>query len=240
LLGQTGKFNDEDAVDILLAHPAAPKHLARKLLEEFVHPSPEPALIDALAAVLTKAQWQMKPVLRTIFTSRVFYSDYAYRSRIKSPADLTISLALALGGKIKTEFVRDQMNRMGQSLLFPPNVKGWDGHEVWINSNTYIVRMNYGWSLAQTRGQDYARRGSLEKLLKEAGVKTAPELVEFLGKLLLDGHVPDATRDELVAYLNRDDKDKPRPFDNAKQGGGSKLVRSVIRVMTALPEFQLA
>jgi uncharacterized protein (DUF1800 family) len=240
LFGKKGKFNDEQAVDLLLAQPAAPKYLARKLLFEFVHPNPDAALIDEVAALLVANKWELKPTLRTIFLSNVFYSDYAYRSRIKSPAELSCGLSLALGGKIKTEFVRDQMNRMGQSLLYPPNVKGWDGNEAWINSNTYLVRMNFGWAIAQQRGNDYAKKGSIDKILKSESAKSADDVVKIFVDLLADGNVPDETRAALVDYLNRDEKNKPRKFENEKHGGSSRFVKSVLRVVTTLPEFQLA
>jgi uncharacterized protein (DUF1800 family) len=240
VLNRTGKFNDEQAVDVLLSQPAASRYLARKLLAEFVHPSPDDKLIDELAALIVRERWEMRPVLRVIWSSNVFFSDYAYRSRIKSPMELCAGLAIAMGGRIKTDFVREQMGKMGQSLLYPPNVKGWDGHEAWINANTLIVRMNYGWHLAQHRGQDYAKRGSVEAMLKQSQADAPDEIVAFFADALLDGQLRDDARQAFVDYLNQDDDAKPRPFSNKDHGGGSRGVRSMIRAMTALPEFQLA
>ena len=35
------------------------------------------------------------------------------------------------------------MGMMGQELLRPPSVKGWDGGLVWLNSNTLISRFRF-------------------------------------------------------------------------------------------------
>ncbi len=239
LFGVKGKFNDEQAVDLLLKQPAAPRFLAKKLLVEFVHPAPNDQLVDTLAAEIVKQEWRMKTVMRRLLSSRIFYSDYAYRSRIKSPVELSLGLATVMGGKIKTDFLREQTNKMGQQLLYPPNVKGWDGNETWINANTLIVRMNYGWHLAQTRGQDYARRGSIEAMMKLAGANTPDTVVDFFAEALLDGKIKPEVRTKLIDYISKDENDKARKFD-LKQQGVNRIVRSMIRIVTALPEFQLA
>ena len=56
---------------------------------------------------------------------------------------------------------RSVLSKMGQNLLFPPNVKGWDGEEMWINSNTVLMRFNLGMALAsQRREEEFARRST--------------------------------------------------------------------------------
>ena len=37
--------------------------------------------------------------------------------------------------------------RLGQDLFYPPNVKGWDGGEAWINANSLLLRYNMPASL---------------------------------------------------------------------------------------------
>jgi len=41
-LGETGNFDADAIVDIILRHEAAPKHFARKLFEAFAYPQPDP------------------------------------------------------------------------------------------------------------------------------------------------------------------------------------------------------
>src|SRR4051794_15946464 len=147
VLGRSSKLNAQSAVELLLDQPAAPKHIARKLLAEFVHPEPQPAHVDHYASRLLHHKWQIKPVLHEILTSRLFFSDYAWRSKIKSPCELVIGSILALDAQRDTTFAREAMVQMGQALLAPPSVKGWDGGQVWINANTILQRYNFALDL---------------------------------------------------------------------------------------------
>src|SRR5439155_4358420 len=64
ILGQKDRFDSESAIDLILAQPAAPKHLARNLLVEFVHPDPLDEHVDHYAKRLLEHQWDVKLVLR--------------------------------------------------------------------------------------------------------------------------------------------------------------------------------
>ena len=39
---------------------------------------------------------------------------------------------------------------MGQDLLDPPSVKGWDGGPAWINTATLLARINFANGLSQS------------------------------------------------------------------------------------------
>src|SRR5207253_747984 len=120
---------------------------------------------------LLEHKWNIKTVLREILVSRSFFSECAYRSKIKSPIDIVIGAAIAFGGKPNTQFLRETASRMGQSLLYPPNVKGWDGEDKWINANTVLLRFNYGMEVATQRNQQFAIRSDLEGWLKEHDIQ---------------------------------------------------------------------
>jgi uncharacterized protein (DUF1800 family) len=49
---------------------------------------------------------------------------------------------------------------MGQNILMPPNVKGWDGGESWINANTVMLRFNFGEALATQRLANSPKRAT--------------------------------------------------------------------------------
>lgn len=237
IFGQTGNFDSESAVDLILQQPAAPKFLSRKMLREFVHPDPSQEMIDHYADRLIALRWEIKPVLKEMLSSRLFFSPWAYRSKIKSPAELAIGGALAMGGKINMEFVRQSMNRMGQSILFPPNVKGWDGQEAWINANTVLVRFNYGMMLATQR--EFAKRTDLEAMLTEMGMTTSDQIVDYYARVLHDGKIPPEDRLKFLVYMARNDKGSVEKFTLSANSVNSK-VRGMIHLMMSMPEYQLA
>ncbi|MCX7718551.1 MAG: DUF1800 domain-containing protein [Candidatus Sumerlaeaceae bacterium] len=144
ILGRTGRFDGEDVVDILLGHPACAEFISRKLWTYFAYENPEPEIVTGLAATLRDGGYELKPVLRRMFSSQAFYSSRARFSQIKSPAQLVAGLHAQLDVPLteRPPVVALAMRAMGQALFYPPNVKGWDGGRAWINTNTYLVRCN--------------------------------------------------------------------------------------------------
>ncbi len=98
-LGQTGNFDGKDVVDIIFANPASARFFAEKLLAFFVYSDPEPQLIDAVAALLRKNNFELRPVMATILRSNVLYSDRAYRALVKSPVEFVVGTQQLFGIK---------------------------------------------------------------------------------------------------------------------------------------------
>jgi hypothetical protein len=239
VFGQRGRFDASTAIDILLEQPPAPRFLARNLLKEFVHPQPLDAHVEHYAKRIVENNWEIKPVLQEILRSRLFFSDWAYRSKIKSPIELCVGAVAALGGKVNTGYVRDSAAKMGQELLFPPNVKGWDGQENWINANTVLLRFNYGLALATQRNNEFARPSDLAKWIKRHNIETAEDVVEHLSRLLLDGEISEENRQKFVRYMKHDGKEEVRRFAITPGTINSK-VRGLIHLLMSTPEYQLS
>ncbi len=242
IFGQKGKYDSESAVDLLLTRPAAPKHLARKLLRDFVRPEPTDEQVEHYAKRLVDLKWEIKPVLREMLGSRLFYSEWAYRSRVKSPVELCVGAALSVGGgsKAKANYLRDQMERMGQKLLFPPNVKGWDGDTNWINANTVITRFNFAMNLYKSENYIFEDTADLPQQMREKGDVTPEAIVKYFADLLLDGRLPEARRRELQTFMPQyGDKPPVEKFD-LNDGRAQAKVRSVVHLMTTSPAYQLA
>jgi uncharacterized protein (DUF1800 family) len=262
IFGVKSNFNAQTAIDLILKQPAAPKFLAKKMIKEFVHPQPTDEQIEHYASRLLAADWDVKTVLREMISSRMFFSDWAYRSKIKSPVELAIGAALVVGGKVNAQYLREEMAKMGQNLLYPPNVKGWDGEQAWINSNTVLVyppnvkgwdgeqawinsntvlvRFNLGLMLATQRRDDlFARRTDYESFLRQHQAKTAAEVLDVYAKLMFDGRLDDEKRAELLEYMNRNEKNEPAAF--VLNGGTvNSKVRGVLHLLMSTPEYQLA
>ncbi len=142
-LGRTGNFTGDDVVDIIFAQPQCAQFFATSLLNYFVYNDPEPELVDAVAALLRKNDFELAPVVSAIFRSNVFYSDRAYRALVKSPAEFIVGTYKALGLPQIDESALAASKQMGQVLLQPPNVAGWPGGQNWLTSATMIARQNF-------------------------------------------------------------------------------------------------
>jgi hypothetical protein len=234
VLGKTGKLDAESAVDLLLSQAAAPKFIAWKLLREFVHPVPEQGQVDHYAARLVHYGWEIKPVLREILTSRLFFSDWARGSKIKSPCELVVGSMLALECRKDASFAQQSMVRMGQALLAPPSVKGWDGEEIWINANTLLQRYNFGLDLLNR--QDAER---MVALYERRELRTPERIVDHLVGVLLDGVIGKYARARLVDYMGQDEGGKYKAF---KLNGEmyANRVRGAAHLMMCTPQYQVA
>ena len=234
VLGQTDRFDARGAIDLLLRQPAAPAFIANKLLKEFVHPQPMSEHVEHVAGRIRHYGWEIKPVVREILSSRLFFSDYAWRSKIKSPCEVVVGAILALDVQKDTGFAQTAMNNMGQALLAPPSVKGWDGGEAWINANTILHRYNFALDLLQRQNADKAVAA-----WQRQGVGTAEQTVDCLAGLLLDGAIAAAAHKQFVDYLGKDENGKAQPFILDRKTFETR-VRGVAHLMMCMPEYQLA
>jgi len=144
-LGATGSFNGYDAIDIILKQPAPPRFLTGKLYRYFVREDMSPDLNEKLAELLRERNYELKPVLKTIFLSRDFYSDRSLGALIKSPVTLLVSTYRKMGlySIPGIPDFNETTLTLGQSLFFPPNVAGWAGGRTWINPATLLARSNF-------------------------------------------------------------------------------------------------
>jgi uncharacterized protein (DUF1800 family) len=128
-LGRTGNFDGVDVIDAILAQSATADFIAAKLYRYFVRDDLDPALQSRLGAVFRNAHYELKPLLRTIFLSRDFYSQASIGTHIKSPVELVISTYKKLGATAIpgiSDF-NETTEAMGQALFWPPTVAGWAG-----------------------------------------------------------------------------------------------------------------
>jgi uncharacterized protein (DUF1800 family) len=160
VLGQTGNFNGEAIVRIVLKRPVAARFLVRKLYRDFLSEQHDPpdALIEPLADSFRKSNYDIAQLMRTMLSSRHFFSDYAYRQRIKSPVEFVLGAVRAVYRKyeegdpnrrdVPLRQLVSRIDAMGQPLFAPPNVKGWRGSEAWLTTSTLLARQNFGQAVA--------------------------------------------------------------------------------------------
>lgn len=145
ILGRTGKFDGDDVVEIILQQPQTSRFLAARLLKFFVVDQPPKALVEALASKLRATDFDIGASLAVLFRSEQFYTAEFMHTRIKSPPELVIGMARALGiTDADCHAMAFAMRSMGQELFQPPNVKGWDGGRAWITTATLFSRYDYG------------------------------------------------------------------------------------------------
>jgi len=176
IFGQRGNFDGEDVVRIALSQKAAPIWITRKLWRFYAGWFPEENLQAELADEWTRLDGEMRPYLRAMWTHPAFYDPQHAEDRVKSPTEWLVGLCRQLACPLPAPALASTMlAELGQKLLEPPNVKGWDGGITWINTSTLARRYEYtSWIVAGTRGMQRLAGMDLGRLAIESGLRDIP------------------------------------------------------------------
>ena len=94
--------------------------------------------------MLREHNYEVKPLLTAIFSSKDFYSQASYGGHIKGPVEHMVAMMKHLGADAMPgvpDFNQSTI-AMGQHLLNPPSVAGWAGGKAWITPGLLIARGN--------------------------------------------------------------------------------------------------
>jgi hypothetical protein len=131
------------------------------------------------------------------------------------------------------------MARMGQNLLMPPNVKGWDGGQAWIATDTMMERFNFANRVTSEKFAEMSKYMSMADLMDKQGLKNAGDVVDYFLGMLVDADVPGNTRSKLVAYVSSDVNGNPVKTVPDDRTLDAKM-RGLVHLIMTLPTYQLA
>ena len=166
-LGETGAFDGEDVIDIIVKQPATARFISRHLYNFFVEdevqvpswatePPKNEEAIQQLSRVFMESGGQLRAVLSELFNSDFFKQATAFK-KVKSPTELVAGVLRQTGEfsspapgiftlaitTLNGSLTEGTLAIMGQRLMNPPTVEGWHtGHE-WIDSGTLSERIGF-------------------------------------------------------------------------------------------------
>lgn len=160
--GKDGEQELDDLLNMIFSQEEVSKFICRKLYRFFVYHSiddnAEKNIIEPLAKTFRKKNYEIKPVLTQLFSSRHFFDDNNKGCIIKNPVDFTVGLCREYNVQFPNtnEYVdvyafcltlQQQTALMQQNIGDPPNVAGWPAYyqqpqydKIWINSDTLPKR----------------------------------------------------------------------------------------------------
>jgi len=248
-LGQRGRFNGEDIVDIMCQQPATARFIARHIYHFFVAdevpvpqwpyvPPRDPQAIEVLTEAYFESGYDIRSMLRALFNSDFFKSEECWYEKVKSPAELVAGVLRLTG-----EFDRPrleiserwlQIMYMGQELNNPPSVEGWHQGVEWIDTGTLMERLNF----ASSQLGDSDRPGvkaMIDRVLAADGDVVSPE------------HLVDRCLDQMGAiWVKEDTRSTLLEFASSigdvrvEEDGAENKVAQMLRVAGATREFQRA
>ncbi len=249
ILGQSGRLDGDDFVTAILEQRACSRFICTKLYRYFVAqvpfnwrdiPSDQRAFIDQMASTLLRSKYDLQPVLTKLFLSEHFYAPSVMNEQVKSPVELVVGAVRSLHTPVRDlNILTEALDLMGQNLMFPPSVKGWDGGRSWVNTSTFFVRQNIlaflltgkkpvGYD-ALADQQEY-KSEELLSWLRETDPSAARDparVTDYLLRLTL-GSAPPRASATLEEFIHDHG-------DNLERG----MLTALLLIITAMPEYQL-
>lgn len=144
-MGKTGAFGVDDITRIIFEQEVTAKNFCRKLYREFVYDVPDENIVDQLASLLRQNNFELKPVLATLFKSAHFFDSLFVASHVQNPLEYELNLCRTLGISSASStsigtMLNNDCSAAGISLFEPPNVTGWNSHLFWIGFNSILFR----------------------------------------------------------------------------------------------------
>ena len=220
-LGETGNFNGDEIIDIIVKQPATARFISRHLYNFFVEdelqvpswatePPKNEAAIEQLSKVFLETGGQMRPVLRELFSSDFFKESREFK-KVKSPTELVVGVIRQTGEfssptpglnqfavtTLNGSLTEGPLAIMGQRLMNPPTVEGWHtGHE-WIDSGTLSERIGF----VENQFDDLNKPGVREMVERAGSLDDDPaQLVNRCLDLLGGIAVSEQTYESLIEY----------------------------------------
>ena len=216
-LGETGRFNGEDIINIIARQPATARFIARHLYDFFVAdevqvpswqttPPRDPEAVNILADAYIQSNYDIRSVLRVLFNSDFFKDESIWYARVKSPVEVVVSTMRLVGDHLTPapgiEALVGEAGSMGQILMNPPSVEGWHGGKEWINSGALVNRVNF----VAKRVGDLSLPGVqriVESLNDGAEPMSPSDFVNGCLKLMGSISVEDVTHQALTDHVER-------------------------------------
>ena len=250
-LGQRGRFNGDDIMDIVVRQPATARFIARHLYNFFVadeppvpawpHTAPrDGAAVNILADAYLQSGYDMRAVMRTLFNSDFFKDESVRYAKVKSPIEVVVGTLRLVEDYIEPKPGIDalvvQAGYMGQMILNPPSVEGWHAGKEWINSGSLSSRVNF---VAERVGDTTMPgvQNIINRLATESSL-SAPDFVDGCLELVGPLTIGDEARAALIAHveqggpLSRDTEEQRSDF--ARRTG------RVLQLIAATREYQFA
>jgi uncharacterized protein (DUF1800 family) len=264
-LGHTGNLGLDDVVGAVCSHPSTPYHVAWRMWSFFAYAiAPSDTVIQPMVDAYHKSNHSIRAMVEAMLRTPAFFSEKAYRQRIKSPVEFLAGAIRGLGiqTSLRTSALRGLYVALGQTPFDPPNVSGWDGDkasQAWLTTQTWLARVNLINTLvvaatggAEKTGQSAAGGSSIsnspvQQVINERKISTARDLTDYYIAAMLDNTLNDDRRAALYSAINQ----TGQTYQTTGSSSGAQLtlsggaaiptasVRQMLYLLMTMPEYQL-
>jgi hypothetical protein len=253
--GVDGVRDALDVIDSLVAHPSTREFICLKLINRFVSDDinltsyrncTAPAglrqmLDDAMTAWMSTAPpGHIETVLRAIFRPQTrdnyFWSQSAYRVKVKTPVEFINSSVRALDPRITGTSLAQANSTLGMDFFVRDDPDGWSelGFD-WVDTAGLLERVKFVQRLAGNL--DSAVAFDVNAFVDGLSDRSAAGIVAHFNDRLFDGHLTAAEQALLIRFATTDDLGQPLPLDPARTDY-PRRVGELISLILAMPQWQ--
>lgn len=142
IFNETGNWNGEDAIDIILKQKQTAKHIAKSVLKFYLTENPEEKHIAIAAEFYYQNNYNFLELIKFLMSQSWFYKKEYINSKVKTPIELWVQFQRQLNLRALTSETTSFMTReFGQIPLYPKNVGGWTTGQGWLKGNKLSNRL---------------------------------------------------------------------------------------------------
>ena len=229
-----GMKDGEEVIDLLVHDASTARFISTKLARRFVSDTPPRALVDRMAKTFRESDGDIKAVMHAMIYSPEFWSRETYRAKIKTPFELVVSAARALGTDVDMpQPLVGWVGRIGEPIYQCQPPTGYaDKADVWVNTGALLNRLNFSLALAGNR-----MRGSRTDVSALLGVESSTDAkaaLERAVQVFLGGQAGPTTVETLEKQLDSPQVVQAKLDDPVKQVD----LGVVAGLVLGAPEFQ--
>ena len=237
-LGETGTFDGEDVIEIIVRQPATARFVAAKLYDFFVSDTPDEAAIGELAEVFMQTDGNLRAMMKHLFLADWFRSDQAYYAKVKGGVEHVVSVARLVGDFGEPAWGINSLAlecmHVGQQLLNPPSVEGWHTGTEWIDTGILVERINFAAAQVGDVSKPGIRR--IVERLRSRRDLSPEQLVDGCLELIGPLRVLERNRSSLIRHA---EEGGPVRWDD-DPAAAAQRVGEMLQVIVATREYQFA
>ncbi len=250
VFGKTGAFTGDDIIDLAYQQPAAGRFIPHEMAKFYLSEDPlSQAYLDPLGDWWRTTGYDLRQLTHRFFGSQLFFHPAFRGTYIKRPVQFYLGLVQDLNINV-APYPRHSLNTlrlMGEELYRPPNVRGWVGGRLWINSGTFNARRQLVETLFTAINEENLNADEQLELVaaRSQGIGTFTVTEERLEKML-ETMTPDQITARFVDYflpvkVSAPYRESVRSFLTGETAENKRLARLRNTAVTLLqsPEYQL-